>query len=295
MKHLINYFFGIILLLFIQSDSYSQSCANLNIQHQSDITSTCNFMAMTMMHDELSRPYLYVANKEGGLKIYDISVITSPVLVATVSINSFDTLHVMNVSQSGNYLYLAIGNTFTNPQKGGMAIVDVTNPLLPVVTDYYIVPGSASGGGVVKVEGNYAYLGAMKSGLVILDISNKSNIQFVSKFAPSINYPPISSPNPNLYNARGMEVKNSIVYLCYDAGGFRVINCTNKLAPVETGRWCNPVMYSPLDHPRAYNNIVIDDTLAYIAVDYCGMEVLNITDTSKIKLFGWWYIVNCGK
>src|SRR6185369_3643719 len=49
-----------------------------------------------------------------------------------------------------------------------------------------------------------------------------------------------------------------------------------------------PVMYSPNDHPKAYNNIVLDDTLAYIAVDYAGMEVVDLSDTSNITLTGWW-------
>lgn len=283
----------ILIIASLRTPFYGQNCNNMNIQWKSDIASTCNFMIMTMMHDDLNRPYLYVANKEAGLKIYDISVITSPTLVATVSTNLFANLDVMNISQSGNYLYLAIGNTFTNPQQGGMAIVDITNPLLPVVTDYYLVPSSTSGGGIVKVEGDYAYLGAMKNGLVILDITNKSNIQFASQFVPNINYPPITNPNPDYYNARGMEVKNSIVYLCYDGGGFRIINCTNKLSPLETGRWCNPAVYTPMDHPKAYNNIILDDTLVYIAVDYCGMEILNIADTSNITLTGWWNPYNC--
>jgi hypothetical protein len=282
-----------LLLLFLlpfvncKLPVFSQSCSSLNITHQSDIASACSFMVMTMMHDELNRPYLYVANKEAGLKIYDISAIATPSLVATVPVTSLGSLHVMNLSQSGNYLYLALGNTFTGAQQGGMAIVDVANPLVPVVQDYYLVPGSTSGGGIVKVEGNYAYLGAMKSGLYILDVTAKNNIQFVSSFIPDINWP-VNSPNANLYNARGMDVKSSIVYLCFDAGGIRIINCTNKLSPKETGRWCNPVMYSPLDHPKAYNNIVLDDTLAYIAVDYAGMEVLNVKDTSNMKLTGWW-------
>ena len=283
----------IIALLFITNTTTAQSCNSMNIQWQADIGSTCSSMVMTMMHDTQNRPYLYVANKEAGLKIYDISNIAAPSLVYLIPTLLFDTLDVINVSQSGNFLFLALGNTFTNPQKGGIAIVDVTNPLAPVVTDYYVVPASSSGGGIVKVEGNYAYLGAMQSGLVVLDVSNVNNIQFVSQFIPDIHFPPINSPNPNLYNARGMEVKNNIVYLCYDGGGIRIINCVTHQTPIETGHWCNPVMYSPLDHAKAYNNIVLDDTLAYVAVDYCGMEVLNIADTSNITLIGWWNPYNC--
>ena len=282
-----------IVYCLLSTTANSQSCSSLNITHQSDITSTCSLMTMTMIHDQLNRPYLYVANKEAGLKIYDISTIATPTLAATVPITAFGSLHVMNVSQNGIYLYLAIGNTFSNLQQAGMAIVDVTIPDAPVVTDFYLVPNSHTGAGIVKAEGNYAYLGAMGSGLYIFNVTDRNNIQFVSKYVPDIHFPPIANPDTTKINARGMEVKNSIVYLCYDAGGFRIINCTNKSTPVETGHYCNPALYTPVNLPRAYNNVVIDDTLAYIAVDYCGMEALNISDTSNIKLEGWWNPYNC--
>lgn len=283
-----------IIITSMRPNAYSQNCDALNITPQSDIASTCAFMTMSMMHDQLDRPYLYVANKEAGLKIYNISNLSAPSLVNTIPITSFNSLEVINLTQDGNYVYLSIGNIFNSSgQHAGIAIIDVTNPIAAFVTDFWELQSSQTGAGIVKVEGNYAYLGAMRNGLVILDITNKNNIQFVSQFVPDIHFPPIANPDSAKINARGMEVKNSIVYLCYDAGGFRIINCTNKFAPFETGHYCNPIMYTPFDLPRAYNNVIIDDTLAYIAVDYCGMEVLNISDTSNITLLGWWNPYNC--
>ncbi len=270
----------------------AQTCTSANIQHQTDIPSTCNTIAMTMLHDQMNRPYLYVANKSGGLVIHDISNITAPIAIDTIPTSLFDTLDVMNLSQDGNYLYLAVGNHFTNPQSGGMVIIDITDPATASVTDYYIIPNSNSGAGIVKTEGNYAYLGGMKSGLIILDISDKNNIVFNAQYIPDINYP-VNNPNPDLYNARGMAVKNDIVYLCYDAGGLRIINCEDKSNPFETGHYANPSSYNPINLPRAYNNIILDDTLVYISVDYCGLEVLNVSDTSDITLTGWWNPYNC--
>ena len=270
----------------------AQSCSSLNIQWQSDLNyHTCGAFppsTMTMMHDTLNRPYLYIANKEAGLKVYDISAVATPSLVATVPTSLCGSMEVMNLTQSGNYVYLAVGNHFDTLAEQGMAIVDVTTPTNPTVTNYWKSPGGKGGAGAVAVEGNYAYLCLMGKGLAILDVTNKSSIQFVSQIKPNINYPPVANPDPKKINARGLEVKNSIVYLCYDAGGLRIINCTNKNSPKETGHWCNPAMYMPFDHPKAYNNIVLDDTLAYTAVDYAGMEVLNIKDTGNIKMLGWW-------
>ncbi len=242
MKYFLKSICIIISIVILNSNIHAQNCSSQNIQFQSEIASNSQNMTMTMIHDILGRPYLYVANKEAGLKIYDISTITSPVLKASVPITSYGSLQAMNLSQDGNYIYLALGNTFTSGQSAGMAIVDVTTPTAPTVTDYYTVPNSSTGGGIVKVEGSYAYLGAMGSGLVILDIATKTKIKSVSQFIPDINYPDANPSNKALYNARGMEVKNSIVYLCYDAGGFRIINCIDKSNPIQTGRYSNPVM-----------------------------------------------------
>ncbi|MBK9014648.1 MAG: hypothetical protein IPM82_11515 [Saprospiraceae bacterium] len=267
----------------------AQSCESMDIQPVVDIPSACSEMTMTMLHDQLDRPFLYVAGKEGGLIIYDLTTAQAPTWVATIPVSAFENLHVMNLSQSGNYLYLAIGNHFGATQKSGMAIVDVTQPTTPFVTDYWTVQANDGGAGIVVTEGNYAYLGAMRHGLIILDISDKTDIQFQSQFIPDLDFPD-SSPDPAKINARGMAVKNGIVYLCYDAGGLRIIDATDPINPAETGRYANPELNGL---PRAYNNLVLGGDLAYVAVDYCGLEVLNVVNPAAITLTGWWNPWNC--
>lgn len=270
----------------------AQECENLNVEWKADIPSICGEIVMTMLHDRGGRPYLYIANKEAGLVIYNIEQPANPVFVTDIPQSQMDGLDVMNLSQNGNFLYLAIGNFFSGTQKAGMAIVDVSDPTQPGLTDIFTLEGSKGGAGIVEAEGDYAYLGAMEDGLIILSIEDKYNIQFVSQFVPDINYP---APNPtsSFYNARGLTVKDDIVYLAYDAGALRIINCVDKNNPRETGRFSNPVLHIPFNLPRAYNNVVLNDTLLYMAVDYCGMEILNIADTSNIQLVGWWNPSGC--
>lgn len=249
---------------------------------------------MTMMHDQMGRDYLYVANKDLGLTVYDISDYGNPLGVDTLLSNVYlDSLDVMNVEQDGNYLFLSLGSTFTNGEKGGVAIVDVTNPTNVQLTDLKITTPESNGTGIIKVEGNYAYVGAMSQGVIMYDVTDKSNITFVGQFIPDITFPSSNNPNPDLYNARGMEVRNGIVYLCYDAGGLRILDCTNPSNPVELGAYANQTLYDPFNLPRAYNNIVLEDTLAYVAIDYCGLEVLNIADPENIELVGWWNPYGC--
>jgi len=135
------------------------------------------------------------------------------------------------------------------------------------------------------VEGDYAYLGAMSQGLVILDVSNKNDVRFVSQIIPDINFP---SPNPNpsekaKINARGMALRDGVLYLCYDADGLRVIDVSDKGNPRETGRYINGAV-----ELMAYNNVALNGNLAYVSIDYCGLEILDISDTANIAQVSWW-------
>lgn len=243
----------------------------------------------------LLRPYLYVANKAQGLAIYNITSTTTPTLLTTVPSSSLGGLDVNSITQSGNYLYLALGDIFSaTVQATGMAIVDVNTPSSPVVKSVFTFT-APSGAGHVAVEGNYAYLSGMQNGILVFDVTNKSSISLLSQFKPTMNFP-VNNPSASAklkINARSMIVKNNVIYLCYDAGGIRVINASNKSNLKETGKYCNTVL-SGSATPRAYNNAVIEDTLMYVATDYAGLEVLNIKDTSNIKKIGWWNPWNAG-
>jgi hypothetical protein len=196
----------------------------------------------------------------------------------------------MNLTQSGNYLFLALGNHFgTGQQNPGMAIVDVTDPVNAIIKSVWKDPTLVAGAGIVEVDGNYAYLGAMRNGLMIFNITDKTAPLLESVIAPSIAFPD-PNPDPTKYNARGMAIKGDLVYLCYDAGGLRVIDVSDKQYPAQVGQYANPAMSGK---PRAYNNIVLDDSLAYVAADYCGMEVLNIKDPANIRLVNWWNPWRC--
>ena len=198
----------------------------------------------------------------------------------------------MNVHQQGHYLYLALGNFFGNgnTQKPGMAIVDITSPATSFVTNLWEYPTVEKGSAYVTVQGNYAFLGAMTKGLIILNISNVNNITYVSEFLPNPNYPLNNPTASQMPNGRGLAVNGNNVYLCYDAGGLRVIDISNINVPSQIGQYINSAC---LGKQQAYNNIVLNGNLAYIAVDFCGMEILDISNTANITQVGWWNPYNC--
>jgi hypothetical protein len=146
------------------------------------------------------------------------------------------------------------------------------------------------GSAVVLVSGRYAYLGAMRAGVFIFDVSNPRAIVPVASILPDVNFP---RPNPNSVqhpNARGLAIKGDLLFVAYDSGGIRVIDVADKARPREIARYINGAIRNK---QQAYNNIVINGRLAYVAVDYCGIEILDISNPQAIRQTGWWNPWDC--
>jgi len=254
-------------------------------------TETVPFLPQGLVVDENNRPYFYVAAKSGGLLVFQDSDTGKPSQVADLPITELGNLQVTNIFQSGNYIYLSLGDFFGRNSKAGLAIIDVSNPENPTVADQWESTEVLSGSAIVTVEGNYAYLGAMDHGLFILDISNPASILEVNQFLPDINFPEENPGDTAHPNARGMTVEGNYLYLCFDAGGIRIIDISDKQNPTEIGRFLNDA--SQENTPKAYNNIFINDSYAYVAVDYCGLEVWDVSNPEDAKMVGWWNPWNC--
>lgn len=283
------------------SDS-NQGNGSFALQHLIDLPSKCDQMTMTMRHDTAGRELLFVASKEGGLKIYHESLApgaSSPTLLQTIPITAFGGRHAMSLAQQDNTVYVALGNFFGNAQQGaGFAAVDVTQAgvdgmrVEASVSALWLDSGASksdvSGAGAVEVVGGYIYLAAMKRGLMIFDLSVDGKPTLLSRHMPSIHFPGDRKPDPAKFNFRALSVVDNLLYGCIDAGGLHIFDVTNRSAPLALGRYANPAL---LNKPRAYNGVAVaaGDGLAYVAVDYCGMEVINVSDPSSPTLLSWYH------
>jgi len=102
----------------------------------------------------VSGNYAYVADRDSGLRIINISDPAHP-----IEAGSHDTPGwAFGVAVAGNYAYVA-------DYHGGLRIINVSDPANPTEADFYDTPGYAEG---VAVAGNYAYVADKGGGLVIL-------------------------------------------------------------------------------------------------------------------------------
>ena len=230
--------------------------------------------------------YVYSANMESGLGIYDVSIPSSINLSINLDINTFNNLGVSSIEQKGNSLFVGLGDfQVNNNSSSGLVILDISNPLIPLVKDMWDSTIFTNGISHLLIEDNYAYLSTMKSGIIILDISDENNIVYKSHLQLDLNFP---APSGNAHNARGLKMKNDSLYVCFDRGGLRVVDVSDKTNPIEVYKYINTTLNSQA--AAAYNDIVLKGNYAFISVDYCGLEILDVSSIpfSTVQWYNPW-------
>lgn len=288
MKHLI------LTLLLIKILNINAQTDTVNISYISEYYFEHPFLpysAYTSVFNKNDAPYIYSACRELGIVTFDISDINDPIPVDTIGTASLNGLLPTNLKQTGNYLYCSLGGyDGFFPQKPGLAILDLSNPSNPEVTDIWDTIIFDQGAAIAISDGEFAYLGAMDDGVILLNVNNKNDIKFISSFLPDPDFPEVagifSTPN-----ARGLSLYGSDkLMVANDAGGLRMIDISDKENPVEIGKYVNMGIEDIAQ--SAYNNIVIVDHYAYIAVDMCGLDVVDISDEEMETIY-WFNPWNC--
>ena len=238
--------------------------------------------------DRNGLPYVYTANIEYGLRVFDITDMNAPVDVLDFWPSDFADLKPTNLFQENDLLYVSLGGFQGSTQNSGLAILDVSDPTNAVILDQWDSAAYTIGSAIVRVENGIAYLGAMEEGLVALDVSDPGAISYLGHYQPDPQWPGIVSYPPN---ARGMALRDDTLYLAYDAGCLRAIDISDPANMTEIGHYYNPLQ--PPNTAIAYNNIVLVGDHAIIATDFCGFEVVNIGNATNMQQVAWVNPWNC--
>lgn len=229
------------------------------------------------------RPYLYAALKEGGIAVYRLSASGVPTKVATVSIEEFQGLHAMNLRLDGENAFVALGDHFAaTGSKYGLARIDLKDPEHPKTADLWV--STAKGHGATDVAfgpNGQIWLGAMDAGIAELAVGDDGRLKQARLIRPDPNFPRKNPGKLGVPNVRGLFQSGDRLYVAYDAGGLRILDLEGR----ELGRYVNREMHGK---QQAYNHVVVSGSLAYCAVDYAGLEILNVSDPSAIRQVGWW-------
>ncbi|MFN2283674.1 MAG: LVIVD repeat-containing protein [Anaerolineae bacterium] len=218
--------------------------------------------------------YAYVADGAGGVRIVDVTDPSAPALVSTfrtwdgwvygiIIRNGYAYiaegggtgqrrgLHIASlanpiapvteefVDTAGKAFDLAlVGNrAYVAADTGGLRIVDVTTPVIPVPLGSWDVEGVNVSD--VAVEGTMAY---------VVDGQNLYAVNTANPVAPS------SVMTWTAGTADGVTVVNSIAYLAEGGSGLRLLDVTEPSSPEEIGYYNTPgeALYSALANQYIY-------------------------------------------
>jgi hypothetical protein len=206
----------------------------------------------------------------GVLSVIDVSNLAFP-----VEIGSLETPWVANdVELVGDLAYLTGHTRMRLPPEpsflsGGLRVIDVSNPALPVELGALDWLGNARD---VEVVGDLGYVAA-GTGLRVIDVSDPElPVELCAVATPGV--------------VRDFEVVGDLAYVVV-AGGLRVIDVSNPCLPVEIGT---------LETPRFAYDVEVFGNLAYLAGSirvplppgsprrYQSYGVLRVIDVSDPEL-----------
>jgi hypothetical protein len=139
--------------------------------------------------------YAYVAERDAGLQVFDVSNPTNPVLIGGYNLIGY----VFGVQVVGNYAYLA-------NYSAGLRLLDVSNPANPLEAGGIVLTQTFD----VQVAGNYAYVADGIAGVQVIDVSN-----------------PVKPVRVGGYDTNGqvssVQVVGSSVYVVDDVDGLQIL------------------------------------------------------------------------
>lgn len=190
-----------------------------------------------------------------------------------LTVNVFEKPNIWRspkVQISGDIVYSASYHRFE--------IHDISNPSEPILLSAY-----ADGCYDFVISGNYAYIAAYRNGLIILDISDKSN---PSLLGSCDNYQTHSSIT-DLY-ATTIEIKGAYAYIWDMMQELIVINIADPSNPFKAGDW--------LESGGFYGEkmIIKDNYLYFITGNVIIFDIISPTSPSDVYTYNTGYYYDTG-
>lgn len=131
-------------------------------------------------------------------------------------------------------------------------------PRLPPAKNFEVVGQKGGKLSVIVIRGNYAYVGAGES-LIVLDISNPKKLEVIDSLLL-------------LGQITDIELDGRYAYVCNGRGGLRIVDISNAAQLKEVAA------YAYMAVPK---NAAVASGCAYIASGMKGLEVLDVTNPSR--------------
>jgi hypothetical protein len=185
----------------------------------------------------------------------------------------------------------------------GLLVIDVSNPVSPVIAGDVDLPGRSRG---LTVVGSHAYVTVDAGGLFVVDIAHPASPEIVGSIRTrarpirvevagsrayvlgdynTVEVIDVSTPaSPAIVgsadtpgNASGVAVTGSHAFVCDGETGMQVIDVSNPATPVRVGS---------VDTPGIATGVDAEGPYAYVADGYALLDVIDVSNPAAPRIVG---------
>jgi hypothetical protein len=259
------------------------------------VASSTPVLPGVISHIEVVGNYAYLATRQAGLRIWDISNPGFPAEIGFFTLAN--TQSTFYVQVQGNYAYLLqgysafdivnisnpaspelvsrtdlpngtarafkiVGNHLYVANGGSLVIYDVTNKATPDEIGTLTLPDNDVDD--IVVDGNFAYLEDVMKGLVIVNISTPTNPALVSTYVTS-------------WTGDGITKQGNYIYAAKWRQGIEIIDVSDPLHPQSV---------TSFNSGGDNIEVVTDNKYAYVACELIGLCIWDISVPAQPQVLG---------
>lgn len=204
--------------------------------------------------------YAYTGNN--GFRVFDVTDKTNPVQIG------YNVTDGSIVRTAGNHaVYIRESMTSNNP----VMVMDITDPTNPALLGQYNSPVMTND---LEVRDNYAFVSCWWDGIRIVNFADPSNPTLVSH---AMGFASGGTPGVTYCYAQALDVDGNYLYII-DYGPFTEED-TKGLYILDISDVSNPVLVKRFTGIQSYGyDLDAVGNFVYIADNYGGMEVIDVTD-----------------
>lgn len=197
--------------------------------------------------------YVTTTGFGGGLKIVDVSSVSSPRLIGSLDTLALSSAVAIDTDSTDHYAYIASGRNKT------LNVVDISHPISLTLTGALTMTSQVMD---VQVVGDIAYVAADSAGVLIVDLSD-----------PIV--PTLLETIDIAGNALAIDIQAYEAYVATETNGFALLDMQNPKRPqymtsYELPGACEDVA----SHP--------DTASAYVAASGSGLYMLDVSNPVSI-------------
>ncbi len=234
------------------------------------LISTINALGSDLKDVKTFQRYAYAAEQGGAVQIIDLGFLPdSAITVGAFTAPDITGSHNIYIDTLAGFAYLAMNGA----GRRDIRILDLADPVNPIAVGFLnqnsvLCPSGLGDTHDMWCEGDTCYYASLNDGILIVDVTDKSNPSFVQTHRYPKNF------THNIWPSADRKYVFTTDETVSPSGHLRVFDIRDKNRIQQVGSY-------QATAASTIHNVFVRDTLAFISYYSEGVKVLNVTDPTN--------------